>query len=71
MKVECHSYTFQVMKLFQDCPKEMQPRVIGLTATLLNRTPKSLQATKEMVKDLEVTLHSTVATVDNWGIVKQ
>lgn len=59
------------MKLFENCPKEEQPRVIGLTATLLNATPKILPKVEEEVKKLEVTLHSTVATVNSWEIVEQ
>lgn len=61
----------QIMRLFSDCPKEDQPRVIGLTATLLNGTPKSIPRVRDEVKKLEVTLHSTVATVNSWELVKQ
>lgn len=61
----------QIMKLFEDCPLADQPKVIGLTATLLNATPKSLARVPEDVKKLEVTLHSTVATVNSWELVKQ
>lgn len=59
------------MRLFEDCDKSQQPRVIGLTATLLNGTPKSVYRVQDEVKKLEITLHSTVATVDSWEIVKQ
>lgn len=59
------------MKLFEDCPEGDQPRVIGLTATLLNGTPKSIPRVADEIKKLEITLHSTVATVDSWDIVKQ
>lgn len=73
---ECHHAVSdhpmrQIMKLFEDCPKSQQPRVIGLTATLLNGTPKSIGRLQCAVKELEITLHSTVATVDSWDIVKQ
>ncbi|KAK3907436.1 Endoribonuclease Dicer [Frankliniella fusca] len=61
----------QIMRLFIDCDPKDQPKVIGLTATLLNGTPKSLPRVTDDVKKLEVTLHSTVATVDDWGIVQQ
>lgn len=30
----------QIMQFFQYCPKEEQPRILGLSATLLNQTVK-------------------------------
>ncbi|GJQ77072.1 Dcr-2 [Trypoxylus dichotomus] len=51
----------QLMKSFQHV--EQKPRVLGLTATLLNGNCAPLRV-KEMVQNLEVTYHSKVATVD-------
>ncbi|KAJ3665477.1 hypothetical protein Zmor_000970 [Zophobas morio] len=51
----------QVMKNFQNYGE--QPRILGLTATLLNGNCK-LSKVMEEVKSLETTYHSKVATVD-------
>lgn len=44
------------------------PRIVGLTATLLNKNCSPQQACSE-VKALEITLQSKVATVDDWSSV--
>lgn len=51
----------QLMKNFQYVTHK--PRVLGLTATLLNGNCKPARV-MELVEDLEVTYHSKVATVD-------
>lgn len=51
----------QTMRNFSDLTH--QPRVLGLTATILNGNCKPNQVIQE-VKNLEVTLHGQVATVD-------
>ncbi|RZC41351.1 Dicer-2 [Asbolus verrucosus] len=63
---ECHRGVVdhsmrQVMKTFQYCDE--QPRILGLTATLLNGNCKLNNVMNE-VKSLETTYHSQVATVD-------
>ncbi|KAF2900394.1 hypothetical protein ILUMI_05788 [Ignelater luminosus] len=52
----------QIMKNFGELQDE-QPRVMGLTATLLNKNCSPHQAMNE-VQSLETTFHSKVATVD-------
>ncbi|XP_076280664.1 endoribonuclease Dcr-2 isoform X2 [Lasioglossum baleicum] len=59
----------QIMQLFEDCPEEEQPRVLGLTATLLNANV-DLRKIELTVRTLEVTLHANVATVDSVAQVK-
>ncbi|KRT83525.1 helicase [Oryctes borbonicus] len=51
----------QLMKNFQHIDE--QPRVLGLTATLLNGNCAPSRV-KDMVQNLEITYHSKVATVD-------
>lgn len=64
---ECHhavddQVMRQLMKFFQDVIE--QPRVVGLTATLLNKNCTKPKVMEE-VKKLEVTYHSRVATASN------
>lgn len=51
----------QIMRSFQNL--EEQPRVLGLTATLLNGNCKPNKVLEE-IRDLEVTYHAQIATVD-------
>lgn len=51
----------QLMKNFQYVTEK--PRVLGLTATLLNGNCAPYRV-REMVQNLEITYHSKVATVD-------
>ncbi|CAH2047079.1 unnamed protein product, partial [Iphiclides podalirius] len=57
-----------VMKHFENCPKEFQPRVLGLTATLLNANV-NLHRVEENLRKLETTFHATIATVNELGEV--
>ncbi|XP_075975251.1 endoribonuclease Dcr-2 [Anticarsia gemmatalis] len=57
-----------IMKHFEGCPKEDQPRVLGLTATLLNANVKTSKV-EDTLHDLEVTFHATIATVNELGEV--
>ncbi|KPJ19859.1 Endoribonuclease dcr-1 [Papilio machaon] len=57
-----------VMKHFEACPKEEQPRVVGLTATLLNSNV-TLYKVEESLRQLETTFHATIATVNEFGEV--
>ncbi|PSN55289.1 hypothetical protein C0J52_01793, partial [Blattella germanica] len=54
----------QVMQHFERCPIQQQPRVLGLTATLLNKNCSAVKVANE-VKKLETTFQSTVATCEN------
>ncbi|GLV37524.1 Dicer-2 [Carabus blaptoides fortunei] len=66
---ECHQAVEnqpmrQIMKLFENVPVDKQPRVVGLTATLLNRNCSPLTVQK-VVRSLEMTFQSKVATVQD------
>lgn len=58
----------QVMKSFQNIPPDEQPKVLGLTATLLNGNCK-LGRVMDEVSSLETTYHSKVATVEGLEMV--
>lgn len=65
---ECHHAVVDhpmriIMKHFASCPKSQQPRVLGLTATLLNANVKTSRV-EETLHELEITFHATIATVD-------
>ncbi|XP_060820377.1 endoribonuclease Dicer-like isoform X2 [Bombus pascuorum] len=51
----------QIMQLFQNCPKEEQPRVLGLSASLLNANVK-LEKVQSVMQSLEVTFNARIAT---------
>ncbi|XP_072932653.1 endoribonuclease Dcr-2 [Epargyreus clarus] len=57
-----------IMKKFESCPPSEQPRVLGLTATLLNGNVK-LNKVNDTLRDLETTFHATIATVNDLGEV--
>ncbi|KAK0080172.1 hypothetical protein PV326_008304 [Microctonus aethiopoides] len=58
-----------IMKRFEDCPVELQPKVLGTSATLLNSNVK-LEKVEENVRDLEITFHAKVITVDSLAPIK-
>ncbi|XP_017890637.2 endoribonuclease Dicer isoform X2 [Ceratina calcarata] len=51
----------QIMQLFENCPKEEQPKVLGLSACLLNSNIK-LEKVETIVQNLEVTFNAKVMT---------
>ncbi|XP_076220926.1 endoribonuclease Dcr-2 isoform X2 [Nomia melanderi] len=53
-----------IMKLFEFCPEEEQPKVLGLTATLLNANTMCNNI-DTIVRSLEITLHAKIATVNS------
>ncbi|XP_032516970.2 endoribonuclease Dicer isoform X1 [Danaus plexippus] len=57
-----------IMKHFLNCPKNEQPRVLGLTATLLNSNVK-LNKIQETIRHLETTFQASIATADDMGEV--
>ncbi|KZC10938.1 Endoribonuclease Dicer [Dufourea novaeangliae] len=66
---ECHRAVSdhpmrQIMQRFQFCPKEEQPKVLGLTATLLNCNT-NMPKVDSTVQALETTLHAKIATVNS------
>ncbi|GBP52111.1 Endoribonuclease Dicer [Eumeta japonica] len=58
----------QVMKYFEGCPLNQRPRVLGLTATLLNGNV-TLGTVDTAIKKLETTFHANIATVNELGEV--
>ncbi|CAG9787808.1 unnamed protein product [Diatraea saccharalis] len=58
----------QIMKSFNECPVDKQPRVLGLTATLLNANV-TINKVQETLRVLETTFHATIATVNELGEV--
>lgn len=70
---ECHQAVDehpmrQIMRAFEYCPVSQRPRVLGLTAILLNTTV-SIPDVTEKIKMLETTFHATIATVGDLGEV--
>ncbi|KAJ2950975.1 hypothetical protein O0L34_g5352 [Tuta absoluta] len=70
---ECHHAVVDhpmrlVMKHFEGVPVEKQPRVLGLTATLLNANV-NINRVEESLRELETTFHATIATVNELGEV--
>lgn len=70
---ECHHAVVDhpmrlVMKHFENCPVDDQPRVLGLTATLLNANVKTSRV-EDTLRELEITFHAKIATVDELGQV--
>ncbi|KAF7988127.1 hypothetical protein HCN44_007621 [Aphidius gifuensis] len=57
----------EIMKLFETCPKHQQPKVVGLTATLLNSNVEN-EKINSFVHDLEITFNAKVITVDTSNI---
>ncbi|XP_054270904.1 endoribonuclease Dicer isoform X2 [Macrosteles quadrilineatus] len=71
---ECHHAVVdhpmrQIMQRFKDVPVNDQPRVLGLTATLINKN-LSVNLVKQEIKTLETTFLSQIATADNEELVK-
>ncbi|XP_067000048.2 endoribonuclease Dcr-2 [Anabrus simplex] len=60
----------QVMQLFNDCPVGEQPRVLGMTATILNSDCKP-EEVKEQVEKLERTYRSKISTVDEESLIRR
>ncbi|XP_043525578.1 endoribonuclease Dicer [Frieseomelitta varia] len=51
----------QIMQFFQNCSKREQPKVLGLSATLLNANVK-MEKIKSVVQSLEVTFNAKITT---------
>lgn len=58
----------QIMQRFETCPLASQPRVLGLSATLLNSNIK-LEKIQETIQSLEITFHSKIASIESLAIV--
>ncbi|XP_072751991.1 endoribonuclease Dicer [Anoplolepis gracilipes] len=66
---ECHRAVSnhpmrQIMQRFEDCPKDKQPHVLAMSATLLNANIK-LDKIESTIKSLETTFQSKIATVES------
>ncbi|KYM88476.1 Endoribonuclease Dicer [Atta colombica] len=66
---ECHRAVSnhpmrQIMKQFENCSNEEHPRVLAMSATLLNANIKA-DKIESTIKDLEVTFHAKIATVES------
>ncbi|XP_034829181.1 endoribonuclease Dicer isoform X3 [Maniola hyperantus] len=57
-----------IMKHFENCPRHEQPKILGLTATLLNGNVK-LNKVEEILRKLETTFQASIATVNDMGEV--
>lgn len=53
----------RIMKLFKLCPKQRQPKILGLTATLLNSNVKN-EKIDNYIHDLEITFHAKIVKVE-------
>jgi len=60
----------QIMQQFENCPRELQPRILGLTATLLNSNCKA-ERVEEEVCSLQKTFLSKVATCNDAHLVER
>ncbi|XP_070576462.1 endoribonuclease Dicer-like [Ptychodera flava] len=67
--VKNHAYR-EIMKLYDVCPKEEYPRVLGLTAAILNGKcdPAKLEC---RLRDLEKTMRGTAETATDTTLVSQ
>ncbi|XP_018354963.1 PREDICTED: endoribonuclease Dicer [Trachymyrmex septentrionalis] len=54
----------QIMQQFENCSKEQHPRVLAMSATLLNANIKA-DKIESTIKDLEITFHAKIATVES------
>lgn len=59
-----HPYA-EIMKCLDSCSPGSHPRVLGLTASILNNKCRSPAVLERSLKDLEGTLHSTVETASD------
>ncbi|XP_053977112.1 endoribonuclease Dicer [Hylaeus volcanicus] len=71
---ECHRGVHdhpmrQIMKLFENCPIEQQPKVLGLSASLLNCNVQ-VDKIQQIIRNLEVTFNAKIATVNSIAQVK-
>lgn len=58
----------QIMQRFEKCPQNYRPRVLGLSATLLNSNV-DLDKVPETIESLEVTYNAKIASTESLAIV--
>ncbi|KAL6436316.1 hypothetical protein ACFW04_004692 [Cataglyphis niger] len=66
---ECHRAVSnhpmrQIMQRFEDCPKDKQPHILAMSATLLNANIK-LDKIESTIRSLEITFQSKIATIES------
>ncbi|CAL1687755.1 unnamed protein product [Lasius platythorax] len=71
---ECHRAVSnhpmrQIMQRFEDCSKDKHPRVLAMSATLLNANIK-LDKIESTIKSLEITFQSKIATVESTNCIQ-
>ncbi|KMQ96898.1 endoribonuclease dicer [Lasius niger] len=59
----------QIMQRFEDCSKDKHPRVLAMSATLLNANIK-LDKIESTIKSLEITFQSKIATVESTNCIQ-
>ena len=62
--IENHFYA-KIMKCYNSCPESMRPKILGLTASLLNNKYRSPAELETNLAGLEAALNSTVETASN------
>ncbi|XP_043279610.1 endoribonuclease Dicer isoform X2 [Venturia canescens] len=72
---ECHKAVGNhpmrnIMKRFESFDSSEHPRILGLTATLLNANVK-VEKVEATIRDLEITLHSRVATANSYNTFRE
>ncbi|XP_018402854.1 PREDICTED: endoribonuclease Dicer [Cyphomyrmex costatus] len=72
---ECHRAVSnhpmrQIMQQFTNCSKKEQPRVLAMSATLLNANIKA-DKIESTIKALEITFHAKIATVDSIDSIQE
>lgn len=60
----------QIMELFENVPHHQRPRIVGLTAALLNGNVK-LNAISQEIHNLEITLHATICRAKNEKMLRE
>ncbi|XP_051175293.1 endoribonuclease Dicer-like isoform X2 [Leptopilina boulardi] len=70
---ECHRAVTdhpmrQIMQRFEKCPIDKRPRVLGLSATLLNANV-NIDKVQETIESLEVTFNAKIASIESLAII--
>ncbi|XP_070162593.1 endoribonuclease Dicer isoform X3 [Polyergus mexicanus] len=65
----CNHPMRQIMQRFEDYPKDRQPRILAMSATLLNANIK-LDKIESTIRSLEITFQSKIATVESTDCIQ-
>ncbi|XP_071570826.1 endoribonuclease Dicer [Temnothorax nylanderi] len=71
---ECHRAVSNhpmrlIMQRFEDCAKEKHPRILAMSATLLNANVKA-DKIESTIKALEITFHAKIATIGSTDCIQ-